>query len=90
MSDNNFQKTAVSFIVGLGVGAALGILFAPKAGEDTRDYLLEGAKDAFDEAAATGRRFTRRAKQAVNDVAERVMDATEEVERARAKAAKSA
>lgn len=29
------------FLCGLGVGVAVGVLFAPKSGEDTRRYLLE-------------------------------------------------
>jgi len=86
MKDSIGQQAVVSFAIGLGVGAALGILFAPKSGEETREYLVEGAKDAIDDAMTSGRRLTRRTKQAVNDVAERVMHATEVGEQAFTKA----
>jgi gas vesicle protein len=36
------------FLVGLGIGAALGVLYAPQAGIDTRDSLAEGARERAD------------------------------------------
>jgi gas vesicle protein len=32
------------FLVGLGIGAAIGVLYAPRAGTDTRESLGEGAR----------------------------------------------
>jgi gas vesicle protein len=86
MEDQKLPQTLFGFAIGLGIGAALGILFAPKSGEETRQFLLEGATDALDDAVATGRKFTRRAKRTVKDVAERVVDATEGGEQAYRKA----
>ena len=40
MADNVGSKVSY-FLVGLGVGALVGVLFAPKSGEDTREYLVE-------------------------------------------------
>jgi len=34
-----------NFFLGLGIGVGLGILFAPKSGEETRDLLLTKADD---------------------------------------------
>lgn len=34
-----------SFVTGLGVGAALAMLFAPRSGEDTREILSEKAAE---------------------------------------------
>jgi gas vesicle protein len=82
MSRSRWRETFFGFAIGFGVGAALGVLFAPQSGEDMRDYLAEGAKDAVDGAMATGRKFTRRAKRAVDDVTEHVKDSAEVVERA--------
>ena len=74
MSDFRFPNKFVGFAVGMGIGAALGILFAPRSGEETREFLADGARDAIDGAVTTGKTISRRAKRAVSDVAERVMD----------------
>jgi gas vesicle protein len=42
INKNNMSKTSnslIAFVVGAGVGAALGILFAPDTGANTRDKL---------------------------------------------------
>src|SRR5215469_10466652 len=44
MADNVGSKVSY-FLVGLGVGALMGVLFAPKSGEETRDYLAKRADD---------------------------------------------
>jgi len=46
------------FLAGLGIGAALGILYAPKTGEETRQQILEAAeqgRDAVKERARQAR-----------------------------------
>src|ERR1700733_1697395 len=67
-----WQETVSAFVVGIGVGAAIGILFAPQSGEDTRDYLVGGAQDTLDGAASTGRKWVRRAKSNVDDATDYV------------------
>ncbi len=39
------------FLAGLGIGAVIGVLYAPKAGKETREDLLNGAREAKDKAA---------------------------------------
>jgi len=54
MSDNT--KVVVALLAGLAAGAALGILFAPDAGSETRDKLSESLKnlgDSIKETAAS-------------------------------------
>jgi gas vesicle protein len=54
MNDNT--KVVVALLAGLAAGAALGILFAPEKGSETRDKLSESLKDLGDsirETAAT-------------------------------------
>jgi gas vesicle protein len=36
------------FILGLGIGIGVGILFAPRSGEETRQYLLDKAGEGTD------------------------------------------
>lgn len=50
MNRNGWSSMITGITIGLGIGAALGILFAPGSGEDTRDYLLGAAKDRLDDA----------------------------------------
>ena len=49
---NNWTGSISAFAVGVGVGAALGVLFAPRSGNDTRECLLESAQEHLDGAIA--------------------------------------
>jgi gas vesicle protein len=71
-----------AFVVGLGAGAALGVLFAPRSGDDTREYILESAKDGVDGAVAAGQELARRAQQGIEEAKGRVRQAKEVGEQA--------
>lgn len=60
MSDNAGSKVSF-FLVGLGIGALIGILFAPKSGEETRDYLSSKADEGRDYAQKKARELRERA-----------------------------
>ena len=61
MSENTGSKVSY-FLVGLGVGAVLGILFAPKSGEETREYLMDKAEQGRDIAKRRARELRERAE----------------------------
>lgn len=51
MNDNS--KVVIALLAGLAAGAALGILFAPEKGSETRDKLTESLKDLGDSIRET-------------------------------------
>ena len=64
MSDNVGSKISF-FIVGLGVGALIGILFAPKSGEETREYLSGKAEEGKEYAQKKARELRERAEDLI-------------------------
>lgn len=65
-----------SFLVGLGIGIGLGVLFAPMSGEETRVNIKDRANDLADtarEAYESGRDRVR----TIREKAERVMGQAE-------------
>ena len=56
MADNVGSKVSF-FLVGVGIGALLGVLFAPKSGDETRDYLAKRADEGRDFAQKKARGF---------------------------------
>jgi gas vesicle protein len=43
MAENIIPKVNY-LLMGLGIGSVIGILFAPKSGEETREYIAKRAK----------------------------------------------
>ncbi len=70
MADNVGSKVSY-FLVGLGVGALMGVLFAPKSGEDTREYLAKRADD--------GRDFAQKKARELRDRADDLIERSKEV-----------
>jgi gas vesicle protein len=60
--DNKFSY----FFLGLGLGVAVGLLFAPKTGEETRDLLLTKADE--------GKEFLKRRSSELRDTAADVVE----------------
>src|ERR1022692_3581376 len=64
MADNVGSKVSF-FLVGLGIGALVGILFAPKSGEETREYLTQKADEGREYAQRKARELRERAEDLV-------------------------
>src|SRR6202167_6659416 len=58
------------FLAGLGVGAAVGVLYAPRSGDETRDVLRSKAQEGSERARQTARR----AREQANDWVDRGRD----------------
>lgn len=53
---NNGRGT-MSFLIGIGIGAGLGLLFAPCSGEDARGWISETAEDQIRQLRRQSRRW---------------------------------
>jgi gas vesicle protein len=56
-----------SFLLGLGVGLTVGMLFAPKSGPETRDYISTKANEGTDYLLKQGQQL----KDSASDLLER-------------------
>jgi gas vesicle protein len=65
MAENNVGSKVSFFLVGLGIGALVGILFAPKSGEETREYLSQKADEGREYAQRKARELRERAEDLV-------------------------
>jgi len=70
MADNVGSKVSF-FLVGLGIGALIGILFAPKSGEETREYLSSKADE--------GREYAQRKARELRERAEDLLERSKEI-----------
>ena len=73
-----------SFLMGLGVGVAIGMLFAPKSGTETREFIKNKAGEGTDYLKTQGTQFKQSAtewvdkgKEAIRSQRENLSDAVE-------------
>jgi gas vesicle protein len=79
---NQWPKVFSAFAIGLGAGAALGVLFAPQSGEETRDSLRDTAQDGVDEVVSRGKSAARRVRRSVEDAKDFVNEVADSAESA--------
>jgi gas vesicle protein len=65
MAKCNIAGNVGFFVVGVGVGAVLALLFAPKTGAQTRKLIVKKAEEGKDYVASKGREFTEQAQELV-------------------------
>ncbi len=65
MADRN-GNTFLWFLLGLGVGAAVGVLYAPRSGRETREAILKGAEQGTDKIKERARQAREQATQFVD------------------------
>jgi gas vesicle protein len=81
MSDEKQSSGFSWFLAGLGLGALLGVLYAPKAGRETREDLASSAREGTEylkqrsrEAADQVNTYVERGRAQVNDYVDRGKD----------------
>jgi len=65
------DKRLSYFFLGLGIGVATGILFAPKAGEETRRMIRDKANEGSDYLRRRGEEFKDQASEFADTAVER-------------------
>jgi gas vesicle protein len=73
-----------AFLLGLGVGVGIGILFAPKSGEETREYIRSKANEGGDllkqrgaDLKQTAAEWVDKSKETLNRQKDSLADAVE-------------
>jgi gas vesicle protein len=65
MADDN-GNGILWFLAGLGLGAALGVLYAPKPGREIRDSILSAAEDGTDTVKERAKQYRDQAQDFVS------------------------
>ena len=77
MSSESGRDFAVGFLIGAMVGGALGILYAPKAGRETRTLL----KEKVEEVPEKGKEIAEKAMEAAEKATQRLLALERTVEK---------
>ena len=70
---------AVYFLLGLGLGSVLTVLFAPQSGDETRAYVSRKARDAKDYAQRKAQKIQERAETFVEQGKEAIREKKQQV-----------
>ena len=63
--DENIIPKVNYFLVGLSIGSVVAILFAPKSGRETREYIANKTKDANEYARKKAQELRDRAEETI-------------------------
>lgn len=77
MTRDNWARTIVTFVLGVGVGSVAALLFAPKAREELRGNIAECVSNGVKQVRSTGKDLRQRAQKVVGLAKGHVQDAIE-------------
>jgi gas vesicle protein len=66
MANCNMETKLSYFVAGLGIGAAVALLFAPQSGEKTRKQIADKAQDGKDFVTSKSRELRKQAEDLVD------------------------
>ncbi|HEY8537165.1 MAG TPA: YtxH domain-containing protein [Vicinamibacterales bacterium] len=84
MSNHDSGSVLLAFVAGAIAGAAVALLFAPAAGEETRQFLSEKARESRERARAAARDGREALKRQKEQLAEAIDRGREAYAKARA------
>jgi gas vesicle protein len=79
---SNSGSTFAYLVAGLGIGAAMSLLLAPKSGAGTREWIGNKCLDGVDRANKSVRRTRRQVKDAMDQGQEKISEVVETVREA--------
>jgi len=77
MNTSNMSGSILTFVLGVGVGAVVALLLAPRTGEELREDILGKVTYGANELKAAGKHVKRKAQGFVTDAKERVDEAVQ-------------
>jgi gas vesicle protein len=77
MNTSNISGSLLPFALGVGVGAVVALLLAPRTGEELRENISGEVTDRVNELRAAGKHVKRKAQGFVTDAKERVDEAVQ-------------
>jgi len=67
-------NTLLGLVTGIAIGGLLGVLYAPKAGKETREDISEKAKDLAEKAVKTKKELTAKLAEVSTQEQERIKE----------------
>jgi len=66
------KSTAIAATIGIAVGAAAGVLLAPKSGKQTRQEIIANTHELLDKTGESKEKLSEEAQQLMNEVKKQV------------------